>query len=591
MILKKIYSEPFGLFQTVEFVNGVNFIYGKKLTHDPKKSLNSIGKSTFLDLIDFCLLSSFNKRHNRRLYNAKDLLSDFYIVLEFKIGQKEYILKRNAIEPNYAFFGLKEDIELEKYNVKNLKLKLSNLIFKRKNYDGNFVGNWYRNLILFYLKIQKHKKPKFLDPIQYIDNVTEASHNVLQFYLLNFNNRISNKIHENRIREKGLDTTVRELKNFVDEKYGLKDIKATQSKIQKLSIEIKKLENTINEFKLGEQYENAEEEADKLTEKIKTLIFDNHTDKEKIKSYKESLKTPDKINIRRINSMYNEISEDFALKIKKTIKEAQKFRQNLAKSRFDFIGKEVDRLEELIEQRLNLIQEAETKRIKLFKFLATKEAISDLKEAYGILSDKKSELADLESNSKTIIDLEKELSEITGELADLRAKAIEYIDTIQVEISNFYELLSSIYSKIYVQFKEESEFTITVSDNKKKKSIIEIDLKVPDMLGKGKNQGRTLVYDLSILNKNINDTINFPRFLIHDGIFDGMDKAHFIAVYEYVENLKKEGIPIQYIVTYNEEGTLTEEKFGISDILTPEKIEQDAILVLSPDNKLLGKNF
>jgi uncharacterized protein YydD (DUF2326 family) len=414
---------------------------------------------------------------------------------------------------------------------------------------------------------------------------------VLQFYLLNLNNKIPNKIHEHRVRERGLQTAVDELKIFVEEKYGLKDTKATESKIQKLTVEIRKLEKTIDEFKLAEQYENAEEDADKLTEQIKAHIYNNHIDKEKVKGYKESIESPDRINTRRINSMYKEISEEFALKVKTTLSQAHKFRKDLAKSRHSFISEEIKRLEGIVGERIELIKSIEVKRTKLFKFLATKEAISDLKEAYGMLSDKKTELSDLESSSRTLIDLEKELYEIARELSDLRVKAIDYMEEIKSEKSEFYELLSSIYSSIYVQYKEESEFTITVSDNKKKKSLIEIDLKVPDMLGKGKNQGRTLVYDLSVLYKNIIQTLNFPRFLIHDGIFDGMDKAHFVAVYEYVEKLKNDGVPIQYIATYNEEGALTKEKFGDSDILTPDRIEEEAILVLSSEDKLFGSDF
>lgn len=588
MILKKIYSEPQGAFKPVEFVNGVNFIYGKKIKDDPKKSLNSIGKSTFLDLIDFCLLSSFNKVHNRRLYKAKDILDGFEIVLEFQVDGSDYIIKRSVSEPNYAFFG-KSSNDIEKYKIDNLKVKLGNLIFNRENYDGFFTGKWYRNLMLFYLKIQKHKKPKFLDPIKYIDSVTEVQHNVLQFYLLGFDDTIPNRIHEHRVREKGLDTTVKELKKFVEERYGLKDTKETKNKIQKLKLEIKKFEKTIDNFKLGAQYENAEEEADKLTESIKNLIYKNHVDKDKIKSYKESLEAPDKLNMRRINSMYKELSEDFSIKVKKTLEDAQNFRKKIAASRKDFIGEEIEIIEKVIQERLELIQENENKRIKLFKFLATKEAITDLKEAYGMLSDKKSELSDLESSSKNLFELEIELNEIAHELAGLKVKAIEYLEKINSEITSFYEILTSIYSVIYTQFKDQSKFSITL--NNKKKSIIEIDLEVPDMFGKGKNQGRTLVYDLAVLEYNILNTCCFPRFLIHDGIFDGVDKAHFVSVYDYINKLVEKGKQIQYFTTINEEGTLSKEKFGSTDNLSPEKIEEEAILVLSADDKLFGTNF
>jgi len=49
--------------------------------------------------------------------------------------------------------------------------------------------------------------------------------------------------------------------------------------------------------------------------------------------------------------------------------------------------------------------------------------------------------------------------------------------------------------------------------------------------------------------------------------------------------MKEEGLKFQYILALNEEGTLTA-NFGDSDLLNPDKIAAEAILVLTPNNKL-----
>ncbi|MDF0718237.1 DUF2326 domain-containing protein [Muricauda sp. 334s03] len=132
---------------------------------------------------------------------------------------------------------------------------------------------------------------------------------------------------------------------------------------------------------------------------------------------------------------------------------------------------------------------------------------------------------------------------------------------------------------------------LSIIGGTKKQSILEIDITLPDMFGKGKNQGRTLVYDLSILLYNIINTPNFPRFLIHDGIFDGVDKAHFVSVCKFIEGISEQtSNRIQYITTLNEEGTLSE-KFGDGEIANPEYLFSKSILVLSPTNKLFGMDF
>ena len=139
-----------------------------------------------------------------------------------------------------------------------------------------------------------------------------------------------------------------------------------------------------------------------------------------------------------------------------------------------------------------------------------------------------------------------------------------------------------------MDYEDESCFSINYNAKKDKK--LDIDISMPDMYGKGKNQGRTLIYDLFVLLNSFSFENHFPKFLIHDGIFDGVDKAHFIAVYEYIESLKKNGLNLQYITTINEEGTLND-KFGNVDKVSPEKLEKEAILVLSPNNKLFKRNF
>ncbi len=586
MILTKIYTEPFAIFDPVEFRNGINFIYGKKEVKNPKNSLNSIGKSTFLDLIDFCLLASFNKTHNPRLFSATKLIGDLTVVLEFKIGEQHYIIKRGFEKPNSVEFGTIDSVET--FQLKELKILLGNLIFRQEEYDGKFYSSWYRGLIAFFLKIQKFKKEQFVDPIKYIKELSEVEINLYHLFLLNINNELAYEVFKHRGDQKRLKPSIKEIKRFVNEKYGLNDIKETQSEINKLKLEIKKLQKAVETFKLGEQYEDAEAEANQLTAKIKEFLYENHKDRSKVESYKNSFSLPENISLRRITNIYKEVSEELAIQVKSSLKEAIEFRKNLSESRKEFIGQEIEKLESFILEREIKIQEFEEQRAKLFYFLSTKEAINDLTEAFYNLSEKQNNLNELEGNSRILIDLTSELAEIETELNKTSLEIIKFLEQISDSITDFYEIVSTIFEKIYITKSESSSFSIT--PNAKKNSLLEIDLSTPDMFGKGKNQGRSLIYDLSVVIQNINQKRNMPRFLIHDGIFDGVDKAHFLAVWEFVENMANRGEQFQYITTINEEGTLSE-KFGNKDLMTPNKIEENSILILTPNDKLLGSDF
>lgn len=586
MYLTKLYSEPKGLFQEVEFKNGVNFIYGKKEFGEPKDSINSIGKSTFLDLLDFCLLASYQKSSNPRLFSASGITDEFKIVLEFKIGDKPFIIKRSTKNPREVEFGPTHEPFL--YPIERVKEALCNLVFKRDEYPGHFSSKWFRSLMNFYLKIQKFKKAEFLDPIKYIGELSETELNVYHLYLLGLNNSIAYENLNKRTDLKRLKPAIKEIDRLLKEKYDLSNISETNSNINKLKIEIKKLDKAIDTFKLGEQYKDAEREANKLTHSIKDRWFQNFSDKKKIEAFESSFNLQATISVTKIKNLYKEVSELFSIEIKKTLDDALKFRKELSESRRSFLLDEINGLKESIQNREKEIAQYEEQRAKYFNFLATEKAIKDLTEAFSIVSEKRQVLSDLEGNVKVYNDLITEKAEIELEIKRIETESLVFLNELGEAISEMYELFSDIYSNVYNKESVESVFEIKYLKNTDR--FIDINIAVPDMFGKGKNQGRTLIYDLFVLINSFKLSNRFPKFLVHDGIFDGVDKAHFVSVYEYIQNLAQNGAEIQYITTINEEGSLSE-KFGNADAVTPDKIESEAILTLSSNRKLFGKTF
>lgn len=586
MYLLRLYSEPIGLFDSVEFKNGVNFIYGKKEKLTPKNSINSIGKSTFLDLLDFCLLSSYQKAHNARLFAANSILSGYDIVLEFEVDEIKYIIKRNVDENRRIKFGNPNN--LQEYDIDSLKRILGELVFYRKDYIGKFFPTWYRSLISFYLKVQKFKREQFNDPIKYVKDMSEVEINVYQLYLLGLDNTFAYENFKTKTDLKKILPAIKQIESLLKEKYDLQSLNETNQNINKLRYEIKKLESAIASFRLSTEYEDVEKEANILTQTIKDNWYQNFVDKKRIEAYKESYSATENISITRIKNIYEELSVEFALQVKKTLEEAVQFRKKLSHNRKSFLEEEIKLLTELIEKRDEEINLLETKRAQLFSFLSAKEAIKDLTEAFGIISEKKSQLSDLESNTKILNELILEKNQIEAKQKTIDNQIFEYVTNLGIKIENLYEIFTDVYNSIYVNLQNMSGFSIDY--NKRKDKLIDISITMPDMYGKGKNAGRTLVYDLFLLLNSFKFSHNFPRFLVHDGIFDGVDKAHFIATYEFIEKIANSGTKIQYITTINEEGTLSE-KFGNSDKVTPDRIEEEAILVLSSQTKLFNKDF
>lgn len=586
MILKKLYSEPNDLFDTIEFRDGINFVFGEKsASSDPKESLNGIGKSTLLDLIDFALLSSYTKNHNPRLFSAHDILTNHQIVLEFEVEDKTYVIKRTVDSPNKAHFG--EIDSLQEYSRKELCQMLTDLVFKKQDYSGVYSDRWWRRLINFYVKIQSQKKAKFTEPVKYIDEMSVAELNQYLFFLMGLDNTLVAKNFDIQWNLKKRTKAIIEVKQLVEETYGLKDISEASNEIDRLKQDVKDIENTISQFKLSTQYEDAEKQANKLTAEIKELWYLNFSDRKKIDTYQESLKIDVDIDIAKVKRIYEEFNQLLAEKVSATLEQAVEFRKNLIDSRKDFISSELVTITEQIKQRESKITQLESERAKLFSFLSNKEAISDLSDAYLLLSKKKDQQGELSGKIRLYNDLQKEKADLKVEAAKMEKLMLDFIEKHTGTVSEFRTIFRQVYNEIYPDNKDTSMFTLDVKPATD--AVINIDITFPAMFSKGKNQGRTLVFDLAVLLNSIERNYPGPRFLIHDGIFDGVDKAHFVSLYRYLEDLKTK-TKFQYVVTLNEEGTLNE-KFGNVDELSPDNIKSKAVIVLTPKKKLLGRNF
>lgn len=591
MLLNKLYTIGEEFFEPIEFQPGVNFIFGKKeVETDTKKSLNGIGKSALLELIDFALLSSFKKNEGKRIYDAKKagILNGVSVVLEFTVDKEVYKIIRPFDKPSRAKFSQISSSPVE-YSIEDLKSVLCDLIFKRSDYPGFYSSQWLRKLLPFYIKIQFAKDYKFTNPIKYLKGSTLPELIQYHFYLLNIDNEISHLNYEVQQELKKLGPALDEVSAILNETYNLKEIPAAENRISNLEIEIEELNRSIDAFKLKKQYKVEENKADKLTSEIKQLWFMNNNDQQKIDNYLESFNLELGFSTSKVKRLYEEFNSLLAENIKKSLDDVITFRKSLVKSRSEFLKDEIERLKGVIGEREAKIEEMDKERSSIYKFLSAQKAIKDLTSAYHSLDDLKTEMNDLKSKITTYQNLSRKKISIEKQEKNIEADLLDFKDKINRQQFEFARVLSGIYHRLYADIKVPSEFVISTNFKTDAKLTVSI-LESSKMLSTGRNQGRTLIYDLSVLFYSIEKGYKAPRFLIHDGIFNEMDKTHLIELYKYLNEQKADGKEFQYILTLNEEGTLTD-NFGEADLLTPEKIADESIKVLTPTKLLFGVDY
>jgi uncharacterized protein YydD (DUF2326 family) len=582
IFLKSIYSEPSGLFTQVNFFNGINVIYGRYSgTSKNKSSLNSIGKSTLVSLIDFCLLSSYSK--NSPLKKASTLTDNYYIVLEIEVNNNLYLIKRTTKKNRKVLFGEK-GTDLREYDLKDLnKIFLEDFFNINKN---SKVDVTFRQLIKFFIR---EEKSGYSDEITYMKGPAKADIISYNLFLLGIDSSLADKSYLLRKDIKHKKELRKEVKKVLQKNFDIGNIEELNSKMYFLNNNIKQLEEQLKQYELNASYENAQESANKITEELKLLVIQNQKDKYKVNQYKSILNDNVDIPVNDIVALYNNLKQELGSIVKKSLEDAINFREYLINSRKEFLDGTLKNLENKIEERKEKIIKLDDERSKLFKFLDEIGAIKDLTESFESLNNQKEKLMELNGKLKFYNDLGSKIVKLETKEAENNLKVNEFITSITTTIDNLRQIFLTIYSELYND-KEKGLFNISYNSNNQSDYRFLINAQTNDSSGWGKGRGCILTYDLMVLFNGLQNHEKFPGFIIHDGIFNGVDTSQWISLMNYLYRLEKDK-KFQYIFTINEPETEisedTEKKIGFLNFELKEKI----IAEYSDNKKIFGTDL
>lgn len=104
MKLSHLYTNRNTRFNPIKFRDGLNVVLARvKFPKDDLKVSHNLGKTILIDVIDFCLLKSIDKKHFFK--KRTDLFADFVFYLEIKINENDFItVRREASESTKISF-------------------------------------------------------------------------------------------------------------------------------------------------------------------------------------------------------------------------------------------------------------------------------------------------------------------------------------------------------------------------------------------------------------------------------------------------------------------------------------------------------
>lgn len=583
------------------------------------KIRNSVGKTTFINLIDYVFgKSSFIDINNSELV---EFFKEKFIISEVSFHGEKFTVKRSIIDSdNIVLFDgwvkskvIEINCELTPYeefknNDEYIKF-LNKKIYKNSNLFDKKYYTTYRSIMNYLIRDQYNGFNRFDSGIN--SEKSNVKKNRLEFLLGIITKEINElklKIDELTNEKKELENKKNILDNYFCMKIGSKsDVKG---KLKDINGNIKINEKKIKE--IDEKYKDTIFNIEKLQHEKNEMMDSVFRIKEEMEIFYSKhtnykLAINDILNeIEKIDDIKNSIDIFSSFEIKKCPYMLKAFKEKCEYLDWDST------------EEINKITDSRRK-ILLYEKLDLEKAINKNLIIYKKLKDEKIAIEDRIQNIYKEIDKLKEvytneIEEIQNKINELniqkhiiseQVKNYDYIDEVNLKIKdkktqiknkkdeinnqklNVVGDLNTIFNKIIKNITNDERIG-NINQNTYEPNILFKNTKKLDNGAAMKNLA-IIAFDIALLEFSLkydNEGTHYPRLLIHDSPRknDLQDWLYF-NVFEYIVSLEKEYFPrnkhFQYIIT-----TLD----------LPEKINNEKYIRLTLDNsgeegKLFGRNI
>lgn len=570
MQLIKVYSNQTS-FRTVEFNRtGLTFVIAKQKnpgTSEKGKTYNGVGKSLLVRIIHFCLGAEV-KNYKTFCEN----LPGWEFFVDFEIGNKKYTAKRATNWPKKIVLD-DEELKIDKFN-----REMKTLCFDTPD-DVAFLS--FRSLIPFFIRPKKESYVAYNEP-----GKTGLEYQTLLYnaFLLGLDVVLAQKkrdIKKEKDRIKDLEKNFKADALLRDFFSGDKDVSLA---LVDLDERIKRLDDRLRNFKVAEDYNEVQFEADKVEKELFTLNNNVIMLQSNIENINKGLMFAPDMNKEDIQTIYGESKIHFPENVNKTLDDLEKFYEKLIFNRKRRLLEQQNNLKLAKQNKKAEVERLQKKLDKLMQYLGEHQAL----DLFVTLSDQNAEFKAKRSSLKKYQELqseyktkERQAEKNLLELNEVTENYLKEIESDTVELRNYFRSLAKI-------FYPDSVTGLTIENNDGNNQLrYNINAKIESDASDGINNVKIFCYDLTLLFKGHNHKINF---IFHDSrLFDGTDERQKADIFKTVYQ-KFAGVNKQYIASVNQ-NQLDEIRKQLSDEEFKSIITQNTVLTLTDESdteKLLG---
>ena len=557
--LKKLYSNKES-FHTIVFNDGLNIIMGKSESFEKKnqkkKTLNGVGKSLIIKIVDFCLGSDKNE-------NWEIPLEGWIFYLDYILDGEEHSIARKV---NNSGVILLDD---EEFKLKDFREELK----KQLEIDNEIT---YRQCINRYLR--KGKKA-YINYFTTVSGEKDCNTLTILIYLLNLdyskcNEKIKLKkdLDENRnlLNKAEKDSNFRAL--FGDENIDI-DIE-----LANIDFEINNLKRDLQEYKFAENFNEVKTKADNASFKLDQFNNRKYIIESNIKFITESISQEISVNLQSVQKIYEEVNLFWSDALVKNLEEVNNFHFKLLEQRKQSLKKDLISQKTELEKMEKLISETNNELNSYLEFLDTHKAM----DKYVVIVKKIDQLKEKKNNIQQIRNFEKKIKQnieqIKQNMSNANLKAQIYLD----EVSDILDDLNSQFMVLTKTFYQDKKSALLIKNNDgENQQRFNIDARITSDGSDGIQEVITFCFDWILLNCN---KIK-QGFMYHDSLLiANVEKRQKEILFALANNLCCENDK-QYIININYDQIL-----GFEDEII-DLINKKTILTLtdkSAKDKLLG---
>lgn len=527
-MIRKLRASKHG-FHQAEFTLGLNLVLAdRSKSAGDKDTTNALGKSTLIEIVDFCLGSNTAPNKGLRV----PALQGWAFTLELSLGGHDVAVTRSVDKPSdVAIEGPTSGWPIQptpnKEGAPTLDLKkwrtvLGWALFGLSNLTTENTYKLSARTLLSYFT--RSGIAAYNTPFKHFDNQKTWDIQIHNAFLLGLDWQKAAKWQQLKDQKNALDALKQAIKTgAIDGE--LASIGELEAERLRLTTQLERERDALANFRVLPQYREIEAQANLLTANIHALVNANVTEKRRIELYRNSIRSEDAPSESRLEALYREAGLVFTDTVAHTLEEARSFNEKIVTNRREFISAEVAALESAVQSREEQIATAVEARAGLLSTLAGQGALEEftkLQEMYSATRLKVDELTNRISQVRQMTSKADTIKVDTVELK--RATTLDYEERREIW-SQALKLFSEFSDHLY---KSPGRLVIDIDD-----TGFKFDVEIAGSPSEGISKMKIFCYDLMLISFARQRGLGID-FLIHDStIFDGVDprqRAHALEL-------------------------------------------------------------